>query len=658
MTDSYFANLPPNEIGAEIMRRWEDYADYCYRSGRLARWRRSYEFFHMAKKTGGQLYYSGKQEEYVNADIADYRNILLHLHVMTTSQRLAFEPKASNTDHKSMSQTVIASGLLDYYLYEKKIERYCNRTDLNALLFDHAYVVLDWDATAGEDYGVKPGGGVIKEGDIKAKAKTPMEVAIDYCRTDADHEWWIVKDYENKWNLAAKYPTLKDEILKTSMEVSDTVRQYAFDFWLEESDDLIPVYTLIHRKTDAVPKGLICKLVSPEAILNYGPLPFRDRNVHRMAPAEQEGTPFGYTVAYDLLPLQDALNKLYSMIITNQSNFGVQNIAAPKGSNLSVAQVMEGLNLFEYDVVGGVPLKPEALNLLATQKEIFEFIAMIQTKMEILSGVNSVARGQPEASLKSGAALALVQSTAIQFNSGLQQAYAMLAEDVGTGIIRILKDFAKFERVSLIAGKANRSYMKQWSSKDLEAIDRVKVDLGNPLSRTTAGKVNMAEQLLTAQLIKTPEQYIQVVTTGKLEPAIENEQAELMNIRAENEQLSEGKRALAVVTDNHALHIKEHKVVLSSPEARQDPTVVKSCTEHLNMHLRLLRESDPMLLQLLGNQPVPPQQAPVAPGPTGAGGPMEPGAPMPLPNMPKMPTNPLTGEPADLELETGGQLPT
>ena len=53
--------------------------------------------------------------------------------------------------------------------------------------------------------------------------------------------------------------------------------------------------------------------------------------------------------------------------------------------------------------------------------------------METLSGVNSVARGNPEASLQSGTALAMVQSQALQFMSGLQQSYIQLIEDVGTG---------------------------------------------------------------------------------------------------------------------------------------------------------------------------------------------------------------------------------
>jgi hypothetical protein len=201
--------------------------------------------------------------------------------------------------------------------------------------------------------------------------------------------------------------------------------------------------------------------------------------------------------------------------------------------------------------------------------------------------------------------------------------------------------------------------MKEFTSKDLELINRVSVDMGNPLSRTTAGKVQMAENLMEHQLIKTPEQYIQVITTGRLEPTIEGEQAELMLIRSENEQLSEGKGVMAVVTDAHVLHISEHKVVLASPEARQNADIVAKTTAHIQEHINLLTTmsaKNPALLIALGQTPLPvaPPAAPPMPGGPAAGAP-ETSAPVldaepPLTKagggvkMPSMPTDPLTSD--------------
>jgi len=227
-------------------------------------------------------------------------------------------------------------------------------------------------------------------------------------------------------------------------------------------------------------------------------------------------------------------------------------------------------------------------------------------------------------------------------------------EEVGTALIKILKDYAKTPRIAAIAGKSERSYLKEFTGQDISNINRVTVDMGNPLSRTTAGKVNMADSLLAAKLIDDPDQYIQVITTGKLEPMIEGKQAELMLIRAENEKLSSGERVVATALDNHAQHILEHKCVLASPEARANPQIVQNTLTHCMEHIELWRTTDPSLLAMLGQTPPPPMQQP-EPQP-GMGGGQAPdnqamfNAQPPVEqvaedvNLPSQPINPLTNE--------------
>jgi hypothetical protein len=219
--------------------------------------------------------------------------------------------------------------------------------------------------------------------------------------------------------------------------------------------------------------------------------------------------------------------------------------------------------------------------------------------------------------LKSGAALALVQSMAIQFSQNLQQSYARLVEDVGTGTIKILQTYASVPRVAAIAGKSNRPLMKQFTGEDLNGINRVMVDMGNPMTRTTAGKVNLADALAERNMIDNPDQYIQVVTTGRLEPVIEGKQAELLLIKSENEELADGIAQIAIVTDRHDQHILEHKTVLANPDVRRDPqstAILQATLNHIQEHVNFLKTTDPVLLQLLKEQsfappPAPPQGA-------------------------------------------------
>jgi hypothetical protein len=268
-------------------------------------------------------------------------------------------------------------------------------------------------------------------------------------------------------------------------------------------------------------------------------------------------------------------------------------------------QISDGLNFIQGNP-GFQP--PKALNLTSTPAEIFNFLKMLESSMETISGVNSVARGNPEAQLTSGNALALIQSQALQFISGLQQSYIQLIEDVGTNVVELLKTFAKTPRVAAIAGKSNVTYMKEFTSDDLSSITRVIVDAGNALAQTTAGRVEMASQMMQMSIITTPEQYISVINTGKLETMTEGQNKELLLVRAERERLVDGTTpVVAVLTDSHSLHIREHKAVLADPDLRMDAQLVQRTLAHIQEHIDIL--SDPNvanILTLLGETPLGP----------------------------------------------------
>jgi len=659
--NKYFANATSEDIAGELMKKVEAYYLYLVTSGRLSLWRRAYEYYYRPLKKGAQLQKSGQQGEYTLINVNHYRNLLLHLKTMTVQQRPTFEPRAANSDYKSQAQTIVASGLLDYYMREKNLEDRIKTSVEHGLMFGEGFMTSEWDANSGDVHGVDPETKTEKrKGDLRYVNYTPDDVARDFTKKDPNkHDWYIFRDRRNRYTLMAEFPELADKIEKLGSSPGDDSKgeSYRIDCKEIEDTDDIPVYVFMHARTSAVPDGRRTEFLSPEITLLDGALPYKNIPVERLAPEEQVGTPFGYTVGFDLIAVQEGVDMLYSTVITNQSTFGVQNVMVPKGHDLSVTQISGGLNLIEYDAKLG---KPESLNLTNTPKEIFNFIQQLEKVQETLSGVNSVARGNPEASLKSGAALALVQSQAIQFSMNLQQSYARFVEGAGMTTVEQLQEFATVPRVAMIAGKSQRSMMLQFKGSDISDISRVQVDLGNPLSRTTAGKVQMADTLLEKNLIDSADQYIQVMTTGKLDPMIEGVQAELLNIKAENEEMSEGREVVVMVTDDHRQHLLEHRSVLASPEARRNPQLIKTVTAHILEHLGVL--SDPAnapLLAILGQQPIAPPPAPApggaggpGPAPGGGGGGMAPASQVldatnPVTqqaakvNMPNMPQNPL-----------------
>jgi hypothetical protein len=337
-------------------------------------------------------------------------------------------------------------------------------------------------------------------------------------------------------------------------------------------------------------------------VLFDGPLQFKEIPIYRICAANLMGSPFGYTVAFDLLGIQQMIDKLYSVICSNQLAAGMQNFWSPPGNQVEKYQMAGGLNLIESVV------KPEVLELLSTPQEVFAFIQRLETIMETLSGVSAVNRGETPQNLKSGTSLAFVASQAITFMSGMQNSYNQLQEGLGTGLIHILRDFVTTEKQAVIAGKFNRPIQKNYVGKELANIDRVVVEQTSSLSKTHAGKMEIANNLLNSGLIRNAREYITVVATGNVDTLYESEMSEILLVKAENEDLRDHKMPIVLIIDDHKLHFLEHRSILANPDARKDAQLITMVLEHVQEHINMnmqVQQSNPALLAMMGEQPLP-----------------------------------------------------
>jgi hypothetical protein len=645
--DIYFAANSGEELVLYLQKKSDAWFNSMTSSAYLDKIKRSWQAYYGLYYEGGHaITFGGETGELVNLPMNHYGNIASHILTMVTATRPAFQARSTNTDVKSQIQTNLANGLLEYYMRDKRLEQDLKKAVEFAIVMGSGYIKMEWNATTGEVYDfIEPEykpltdeqgieqfdvegnpvyemdedgepvvlreGVPLYSGDIVFNVLSPFDVVFDPTKSDNKHDWQLCRSFKNKYDMIAKYPEFEDKIkaLKTKSEINTSrVSMTAYD----ETTD-VPVYEFFHRPTEALPKGRYVLYLSEDVVLEDTVLVYKNLPIFRIASRDIIGTPFSYTAMFDLLPIQDAVNSLYSTIMTNQNAFGVQNVYVERGSDVQMEQISDGLNFIQ----GNPGFKPpQPLNLTNTPAEIFNFLKMLEAAMETISGVNSVARGNPESQLKSGNALALIQSQALQFISGLQQSYIQLIEDVGTNVVELLKTFAKTPRVAAIAGKSNVTYMKEFSSSDLTSITRVIVDAGNALAQTTAGRVEMASQMMQMGIITTPEQYIAVINTGKLETMTEGQNKELLLVRAERERLVDGSTpVVAVLTDAHSLHIREHKAVLADPDLRMDAELVQRTLAHIQEHIDIL--SNPAvanILSMLGEQPLSaPGGSPVAP---------------------------------------------
>jgi hypothetical protein len=643
----YWAGKAPNETVAECITRIDQWFEHVRNSGLLGIWRKSLSEYYSGSEQGGSTGTAGEQEELTTVKVNHARNLGEHLISAIAGQAPQFLPQGSNNDSKSANAVKIAGALLDDAIKHGDLGKIRIEASRRSHVLSEGWASVLWDTTKGEDVAVDPTSTqIVKSGEPAYRLLSPIDVARDPFRDDAAHTWYISRRPVNRWDLAAEHPEFVDEIagLPSKLEEKELRPRLVFSSLQKvgESDEVY-VYDLWHAKSSALPQGRQLSFVSETAFWGDGPLQYDRLPLFCLSAETQIGTCRGYTTAFDILPLQQVINACYSTSLSNVNAFGVQSVWTPPGSNLTVNDLTQGLSHVQSTV------KPEALNLAQTSPEIPALAANLIQQSEILSGVNAVRRGNIEATGKlSGAAYALLDAKLLDLTVSQQDAYRVWMTDIAMFVTRLYQRFATVERVVQIAGLSNRSEAITFKGEDLKPVRRVEIEMGNALQRTTAGRLQLAEMLADRQMLKTPESFIAVVTTGRHEPVTDGASKEFNNIKAENEWLGSGKVPSVIRIDNHAVHIQEHAGVLSSPETRNDPKVVAAVLEHITMHENEMAAAMP--------PPVGPDGLPLSPGgPGGAPGDIPTGEPAPMPSgapggpgMPSMPTNPASGEKAPI----------
>lgn len=613
--EKYWAAQDTRECADELLKRAEDYWSFCRAKGWFTMWRRLYYAYNPNRYSVGQTIQSGESNEYRTIKVNHFRNLLEHIQTLSVTDRPAWQPQSVNSDSMSQKQTIIAAGVLDYMMREKRVERHLHDATRNAILFTEGFVSEHWDLSKGEAIATDAETGQTRhDGDIQYASHEPVDIVRDpNLKSFAQRSWVVVRTYENKYDLAAKYPEYAEEIIGQQSGIT-LDNHYLGGQFLDRSteSDQIALLTFYHVKSAACPDGRQMVMLSDGTVLSDSILLYKHLPVHRICPGEQIGTPFGMSISQDLLPLQEMLDAHYTTILSINENYSIPKVLLPIGSNIMSDSISAGFQAISYNPQAG---KPEIMMMPTAPQGLFEAMQKLQQDMETISGVNSVSRGQPEASLKSGSALALVQSMAIQFHAPLQQSYIQLLEDVGTATIQILQDYADTPRIIQIAGKRNKGIIQQtFNNKDIDSISRVQVQVGNPLSKTVSGRLSIAQDLLQNHIITTAAEYLMVLETGELEPLVQGPTSELLNLASENEMLLEGVDVPVLFTDNHVLHIQEHSALASDPTIRSNPAMFGIIAKHLQQHLQMLSDPAYQNFRQLTNQPtLPPPGQPQAP---------------------------------------------
>ena len=700
----HFATLPTREFLSWAMERVAAHEDYCKTSGRAQLIKKAHALTLGADIENGAVAWAvtsgGEQGETLVSMENHFHSIGNNVVNRVTAQRPAIQCGAANSDKRSLAQTMLGDGLVDLHLSEKELELLLRRAARKAWFTSEGFVEWGWDVHAGDEAGPNPESldgwldhqfaeepqegeapavTIDRKGEPRHWCLGPLDVIRDEFATSYESlKWRITVKWESKFELATRYREKAGLIVQLSTR---DARNSRLSWGRREADtDLIPLYTFYHERTAAIPNGRMVMFLADDIELFDGALPFRRSPLARITPEELEDSPFGWTPMFDLMGPQDCVSGIDSAIITNQLGRGIGNMLVPRNANISIEAMSSSMNEVQYDG----QQKPEPMSWPETPADLRESKPDKIAAMETLAGTNSVWRGNPSANIgadASGAKLALISDTAAINQSGFEKSWVDLNRDVALhGVIHLYRDFGgNVERLARIAGKANNYLVREFVADDLTDIDRVKVDIGNPVMRTTAGKMAVADRAVELGLIAkgsadSLRKYIHILKEGTAEPFFEVEQARLMRIRGENERLMDGGSHNALLTDPHWLEIPEHLSLLDNPELRE-PTPDNQATQAnilgaVQQHIQLFTQMPPHLVMMLGGPEAlamwelvqgvpamapqqtgpggpPPKQLPAGPGAQNTLNPA--GSKPEMPGQPRMPRNPSTGEPPVME---------
>jgi len=241
----YFANKEAPELVDVALSKYKDFFSFYESSGYLTKVKKLYAMYYGMNSDGSgdhQINFNGENGELLSINVNHIRNFANYMLNLVTSSRPTMEARAINADVKSIVQTKLANGLLDYYMREKKLEKKLIKACELAIATGAGYIRHEWNATSGERVGFDEETQTpIYEGDINYNLLNQFSVAFDKTKENFDdQDWLIVCTFKNRHDLIAKWPEYESELLalpsKSEMDINLNMSDTS------ESTDDIPVY--------------------------------------------------------------------------------------------------------------------------------------------------------------------------------------------------------------------------------------------------------------------------------------------------------------------------------------------------------------------------------------------------------------------------------
>ena len=638
---------------------------------------------------------SGEQGSEVELRIPTTAALMLKAWNIIVGPELTWSAVPSTTDFASEAKAVNARNALAYLWTFENAGAIARGVALDALFQAEGLMHIPWDKSLGSDVGVEevdpnqppdPAAPpkVQRSGWMRFTPIPTWDTLRDRSARSFDQQQaHIFREWQNKFDRAALCDT-PEKAAKCRAAPSTTEIGQSWAPLQERNDtgsDTIPVYYLYAKRTPSVPAGRQTVFLEDGTILEDGPLDeaYKDQlPLVRMSAGEYRGTPWPYSKYFACCGAGQARDALWAALLTNTTAVSGCVISVEDDnidSGAAIATLSGGPQVVPRPKGSKLP---DVLDLSSKlTPDHFKLAGQLGNEIQGIIGIDSLTAGEEIGANLSGAAMVMMTSTSVQNNSQLQAGWRDFVQAIGNVALKHIQHHMTEKKRIALAGAARASLVTttELSGDSVDGIERVTCTIGSAMTQTDAGKYEIATTALKEGWAQTPEQFQTVLDTGRLDALTQDLSNELLLINAENEAMGNGEQVPVTPYENHVLHIKLHRAVLSSLTARRKPNVIAAVRRHMDEHVLALKSTDPVILEMLGQPVLQPGGA--AAGPGGPGGPspgmnppsqLPPGAPpggpppgppvpegVPTPQAPKdprsgLPAQPIGAKPPALDL--------
>lgn len=737
-TKKHWGLRDAREVIATLRDKQSEYYQAVQRSGLAGMWRTAYaQYYGTDPSNPGEMATQrlkrvGPEKEFTRFRVNEWRSFVMQATQTALGTRPAFKATADNSNFDALASIAGADRAINHVMKTSLPEPSRRQWLELALVVGAGYAHLRWDADGGDDtteevqaigpdgekqFDFKPlmdpqtgqpvpdpengGAPKIVQGDpimteVPARSGEPVVDILGPWETYFEARakkitWQVVREEVSKWELAALFPDLADELIAMGgLDEYVAERIFGYDSFNVDSEDMVVLQHFYLPRSAGAPDGRYLGFVDDLPLFD-GPLPLtKSKNrvpVYALCPSPYIGRSFGYSKYWDLIAPNELIDNVQSDWASNVRAFGRLMALVPKGAGIDKEAWAMGVRALGY--TPGVDSKPSYMD----PPKIPDVTPLLQwslDRMESMSAQNSVSRGKPAANIESGSYAALLDAKAIEYMSDVQESFDGAVTDLANGALEMVAERSKGEFMAEIAGESERPYYEAFKRTQLKGVRSVRIETIDPFMRTVAGNLEIWNAIA-----KAPPQdrgaIIRGISQGDWSGITDVDKSCDLRIVWENEQLMKGHVPNAWPSDKHDIHVREHlalaeRLITSlSPEELNDPTspggaalgaifahVSGDMKQGVEGHVQVWQAIDPRLAMILG-MPLPPPMpmSPTgdmtamgmipggagAPAPAAAGG--DPNAPPPSggdPNgapaagtMPKMPKPAEPAQPPEVE---------